>query len=33
MAHKDKENDIEAAGRRLQIRNSTVDFIGFTKDA
>lgn len=33
MAHKDKENDIEAAGRRLQIRNSTVDFLVFTKDA
>lgn len=33
MAHKGKENDIEAAGRRLQIRNSTVDFLVFTKDA
>lgn len=33
MAHYDKENDIEAAGRNLQIRNSTVDFLVFTKDA
>lgn len=33
MAHKGKENDIEAAGMRLQIRNSTVDFLVFTKDA
>lgn len=33
MAHKDKQNDIEAAGRKLQIRNSTVDFLVFTKDA
>ena len=33
MAHQDKENDIEEAGRRLQIRNSTVDFLVFTKDA
>lgn len=31
MAH--KENDIEVAGRKLQIRNSTVDFLMFTKDA
>lgn len=27
MAHQDKENGIEAAGRKLQIRNSTVDFL------
>ena len=33
MAHQDKENEIEAAGRKLQIRNSTVDFLVFTKDA
>ncbi len=33
MAHKDKESDIEVAGRKLQIRNSTVDFLMFTKDA
>lgn len=33
MAHKDKQNDIEAADRKLQIRNSTVDFLVFTKDA
>ena len=33
MAHYDKENDIEAAGRNLQIRNSTVDFLVFTKAA
>lgn len=33
MAHQDKEHDIEAAGRKLQIRNSTVDFLVFTKDA
>lgn len=33
MAHKDKQNDIEEAGRKLQIRNSTVDFLVFTKDA
>ena len=33
MAHKDKQNDIEVAGRKLQIRNSTVDFLVFTKDA
>lgn len=33
MAHQDKENDIEAVGRKLQIRNSTVDFLVFTKDA
>ncbi len=33
MAHQDKENDIEEAGRKLQIRNSTVDFLVFTKDA
>ena len=32
MAHQDKENDIEAAGRKVQIRNSTVDFLVFTKD-
>ena len=32
MAHQDKENEIEAAGRKLQIRNSTVDFLVFTKD-
>ena len=32
MAHQDKENDIESAGRKLQIRNSTVDFLVFTKD-
>ena len=32
MAHQDKENDIETAGRKLQIRNSTVDFLVFTKD-
>ena len=32
MAHQNKENDIEA-GRKLQIRNSTVDFLVFTKDA
>ena len=25
MAHQDTKNDIEAAGRKLQIRNSTVD--------
>ena len=33
MAHQDTKNDIEAAGRKLQIRNSTVDFLVFTKDA
>lgn len=33
MAHQDKENEIEPAGRKLQIRNSTVDFLVFTKDA
>ena len=33
MAHQDNENEIEAAGRKLQIRNSTVDFLVFTKDA
>lgn len=33
MAHQDKENDIDEAGRKLQIRNSTVDFLVFTKDA
>lgn len=33
MAHQDKENEIEVAGRKLQIRNSTVDFLVFTKDA
>lgn len=33
MAYQNKENDIEAEGRRLQIRNSTVDFLVFTKDA
>lgn len=33
MVHQDKENVIEAAGRKLQIRNSTVDFLVFTKDA
>ena len=33
MAHQDKQNDIEATGRKLQIRNSTVDFFVFTKDA
>ena len=33
MEHQNKENDIEAAGRKLQIRNSTVDFLVFTKDA
>lgn len=32
MAHQDKENDTETAGRKLQIRNSTVDFLVFTKD-
>lgn len=33
MTHQDTKNDIEAAGRKLQIRNSTVDFLVFTKDA
>lgn len=33
MAHQDSKNDIEAAGRKLQIRSSTVDFLVFTKDA
>lgn len=33
MVHQDKENDIEAAGRKWKIRNSTVDFLVFTKDA
>ncbi len=33
MAHQDKQNDMEATGRKLQIRNSTVDFLVFTKDA
>ena len=33
MAYQNKENDIKAAGRKLQIRNSTVDFLVFTKDA
>lgn len=33
MSHQDKKNEIEAAGRKLQIRNSTVDFLVFTKDA
>ena len=33
MAHQNKEESIEAAGRELQIRNSTVDFLVFTKDA
>ncbi len=33
MAHQDKEKEIETAGRKLQIRNSTVDFLVFTKDA
>lgn len=33
MAHQDKEKEIEAAVRKLQIRNSTVDFLVFTKDA
>lgn len=33
MVHQDKANDIEAAGRKWKIRNSTVDFLVFTKDA
>ena len=31
MAHRDAKNDIEAAGRKLQIRNSTIVFLVFTK--
>lgn len=33
MAHQYKEESIEAVDRKLQIRNSTVDFLVFTKDA
>lgn len=33
MSHQDTKNDVEAADRKLQIRNSTVDFLVFTKDA
>ena len=33
MAYQDEENDMEAAGTKLQIRNSTVDFLVFTRDA
>lgn len=33
MAQDDKENNVEFANKKLQIRNSTVDFLVFTKDA
>ncbi|MBO5072553.1 MAG: virulence RhuM family protein, partial [Eubacterium sp.] len=33
MESKCRVNDTEAAGRKLQIRNSTVDFLVFTKGA
>lgn len=33
MAHQNKKDGIEATGKKQQIRNSTVDFLVFTKDA
>ncbi len=33
MAHQNKKDSIEAIGKKQQIRNSTVDFLVFTKDA
>ncbi|MDE6851179.1 MAG: virulence RhuM family protein [Lachnospiraceae bacterium] len=33
MAHQNKKDSIEATGKKQQIRNSTVDFLVFTKDA
>lgn len=33
MAHQNKEDSIELTGKKRQIRNSTVDFLVFTKDA
>ena len=33
MAHQNKRDSIEATGKKQQIRNSTVDFLVFTKDA
>ena len=33
MAYQNKEDGIKATGKKQQIRNSTVDFLVFTKDA
>ena len=33
MTHQNKEDSIEVKGKKRQIRNSTVDFLVFTKDA
>lgn len=33
MAHQNKKDSIEATGKKQQIRNSTIDFLVFTKDA